>query len=305
MNSFFDELRFAFQRRDNGLMKIIFINIAVYLTLTVLSVVLRLSGAGQVYDFLAEQLFLPASVSGFLAKPWTLITYFFAHEDIFHILFNLLVLYWFGRLVQEYLGNRKVVTLYFLGGIAGGLFYILLYNLSPYFQRVVGSSVLLGASAGVYAVVVGAATFIPNYTFFMLFLGPVRIIYIAAFYVVLSLAESVGNNAGGALAHLGGALMGYLVISQLKQGRDWSASFYRVIDWFGSAFQPKPKIKVSYRKQGSSNKATAGSSSAPRRGTSEIDQEEIDKILDKISERGYEALSKEEKQKLFNASKKP
>jgi len=155
----------------------------------------------------------------------------------------------------------------------------------------------VGASAAVFAVVVAAATLLPDYTFFLLFLGPVRIKYIAAFYVIISFLGSVGSNAGGEIAHLGGALMGFVYIKQLQSGANWGSWITATLDWFKNLFTAKPKVKVTYR-----NSET----SSPKKSSTKpsVSQDEIDVILDKISDGGYESLTKDEKEKLFNASKK-
>jgi hypothetical protein len=212
----------------------------------------------------------------------------------------MLFLYWFGRIIQEFLNSKRVISLYVLGGLAGGLLYILIYNFLPYYDGRVGESMMLGASAGVYAIVVGAAVFMPNYTFFLLFLGPVKIKYIAMFYVFMSLIDITGPNAGGELAHLGGALVGWFYISQLRQGTDYGGWIIGVIQFVKSMFKPQPKIKVTHRAGNRRPSSTAGRTHA----STPTPQSEIDAILDKISESGYESLTKEEKQKLFNASRK-
>jgi hypothetical protein len=213
----------------------------------------------------------------------------------------MLFFYWFGKIIYEFLGNNKLINLYVLGGIIGGFFFILIYNLVPFYHNRVEGSILMGASAGVFAVVVGAATFMPNYTFFLLFLGPIRIKYIAIFYVLLSLFRIDGSNAGGELSHLGGALIGFLYVQQLKKGNDFGQPIISFIEFVKSIFVRKPKIKVSYKStQEEKNKRAK---TKPEKSKN-IDQNEIDAILDKISEGGYESLTKEEKEKLFNASKK-
>jgi membrane associated rhomboid family serine protease len=295
-----DEFKHAFNRPDNGLVQIILINLVVYVGLIFLRVILAFSGAGGVYDQIMQWVMLPAFIPEFLTKPWTLVTYFFLHERFFHILFNLLFLYWFGKIIKEFLGGSKVVNLYILGGLAGGIFYILIYNTIPLFADRIDSSMMLGASAGVFAVVVGAATFMPNYTILLMFIGPVRIKYIAIFYVILAFAQTTGANAGGELAHLGGAAIGFIYIKQLQQGTDWGKWIHSFFSFFKSFFKSQPKVKVTYRKTKEKSQTTA-TGAKPFDSTS---QEEIDTILDKISHSGYESLSKEEKQKLFNASKK-
>lgn len=180
---------------------------------------------------------------------------------------------------------------------------MLVYNLMPYFENQVGGSFLLGASGGVVAIVVGAATFQPNFAIHLLFLGAVRLKYIAAFTVLLSFIQSTGSNAGGEIAHLGGALVGYLSIKQLQNGNDWSRPIVSVITWVKSLFKPQPKIKVSYKSTQSKKSNSSTKTERKAAGQAKNDQAEIDAILDKISEKGYDALSKEEKQRLFNASK--
>lgn len=298
MNDIFSEFKGAFNRPNNAHVQLILINLAVFVVMITFRVFLTISGNADVYNSILRLFMLPADIGAFLVKPWTLITYFFLHEGFWHILFNLLFLYWFGRLINEFLGSKKVVNLYVLGGVIGGLTYILMYNIFPFFQDRIAGSVMLGASAGVFAIVVGAATYMPNYTFFLIFLGPVKIKYIALFYVFLSFANSVGANAGGEIAHLGGALIGFFYMRQLQQGNDIGRPIQSVLEFVKGLFKPSPKIKVTYTQ----TKSKAGKSTPPSRTASE--QAEIDAILDKISESGYESLSKEEKQKLFNASKK-
>ncbi|WKN33258.1 rhomboid family intramembrane serine protease [Porifericola rhodea] len=297
MNSILDDFKNAFHRPNNGLMKILLINLVVFLALIFFRVIFAFASAGEIYELILRQLMLPAALDSFIVKPWTLVTYFFTHEGFFHILFNLLFLYWFGSLIMEFLGSQKFVNLYVLGGLAGGLFYILIYNTLPYFASQVDTSRMLGASAGVYAVVVGAATFMPNYTISLILLGPVRIKYIAIFYVILSFAQSAGPNAGGELAHLAGAGLGFLYIKQLQNGNDLGKPLSSFFTFIKSFFVRQPKVKVSYRNV-QKKKANGRTNSSVR-----SKQEEIDAILDKISESGYDSLTKEEKQKLFDASK--
>jgi membrane associated rhomboid family serine protease len=303
-NSILDDFKNAWNRPNNAVVQIILINVIVFLVLIFLKVILVLSGGEGVYRAIITKLMLPANLGDFILQPWSIFTYFFAHEGLFHILFNMLFLYWFGKLIAEFLGSNKVISLYVLGGLAGGLFYMFIYNVIPFYAGQVDKSIMLGASAGVYAIVVGAATFSPNYTFFLLLLGPVRIKYIALFYVVLSFANTIGTNAGGELAHLAGAGIGFLYIKQLQSGNDIGAWVIQMMNFFKSFFVRQPKIKVSHR-SGSKTKGSAKKRTVKVTGSSSgasTDQEEIDAILDKISQSGYDSLTKEEKQKLFNAS---
>jgi membrane associated rhomboid family serine protease len=295
----FDDFKNAFQRYNNAHVQLIIINVVVFLALAVVLVFSRALQYPDVFNVIHDQLAIPAPIGTFLQKPWTIITYAFVHDlsGIFHILFNMLVFYWFGKLFVEYLGSDKLIALYFLGAIAGGVAYLLVYNTIPFYIERIGSfNGMVGASAAVYAIVVATATLIPDYTFFLLFLGPIRIKYIAGFYIVVSFLGSVGENAGGNVAHLGGALMGFVYLKQLQAGVNWGNWITVTMDWFKGLFTAKPKVKVTYRKQYSESQKPKAKSS--------ISQDEIDAILDKISDGGYESLTKEEKEKLFNASKK-
>jgi len=308
--SFWENLRNAFRHSDNSLYKLIAINILVFFALLVARVLMTVSGLGDLYKTGLSYLMMPASLPKLATQPWTVFTYMFLHEGVFHILFNMLFLYWFGMLVHQYLGSRKLANLYLLGGLFGSAFYVLIYNLAPYFSGSVDTSMMLGASAGVFAVVVGAATLAPNTTFFLIIIGPVKIVYIAAFYVIMSFANSIGANAGGEIAHLGGALLGYLYVVQLRKGTDWGVPVQKVGIFFENLFSRNPsKVKVSYRKAKTTSSGGFGSFSSKTKSTQEVkpqetSQEEIDQILDKIAAKGYDALSKEEKRKLFEFSKK-
>ena len=297
-NSLLEEFKKIWTKPDNGLIQIIVINVIVFIIINIFRVIFTLSQNSGAYLWFVDNLALPSNLSGFITHPWTLITYFFTHEEFFHILFNMLFLYWFGKIVHDMLGNNKLVNLYILGGMVGGLFYILVYNLIPFYHDRVNQSVLLGASAGVFAVVVGAAAYFPNYSLFLLFFGPIKIKYIAIFYVLLSFFRIDGTNAGGDLAHLGGAAIGFIYVLQLKKGNDIGIPIAKTLVWIKGLFKPRPKIRVSYK----SNKSETPNTKKP--AVDKVSQEEIDAILDKISQGGYESLSREEKRKLFEASRK-
>jgi membrane associated rhomboid family serine protease len=302
MSNIVDDIKREFAKSENALVKIILINTAVFLVLLMSKIILTLSQAEGIYLRILDFLWLPASTSALLYKPWTLVTSFFTHTDIFHILFNMLFLYWFGRLVDEYLGAKRVIALYFLGGVAGGVLYIVIFNLIPYFQTQVEAAQLYGASAAAFSVAVGASTLLPNYTFNLIFLGPIRIKFIALFYIILSLAQTIGPNAGGNLAHLGGALTGYLFIKLLQNGTDLGKPIYAVMNAWSGLFRKRPAMQVTYRERQVYRTTSSFVSSSASTTIEMPNQTEIDMILDKISKSGYESLTKEEKQKLFKAS---
>ncbi len=297
----FNNIKTAFNKSDNSLYQLILINIIVFVVMGVLMVLSHFGGEG-IFSFIYDQFSIPSQFGEFILRPWTILTYAFMHSlgGLMHILFNMLVFYWFGQLIMEYLGSKKLVNLYVLGALAGGIIYLLAYNLVPYYMSE-NSIPMVGASAAVFAVAVGAATLLPDYSFRLIFIGSVRIKYIAAVYVFLSFLGTVGSNAGGELAHLGGALIGYIYIKQLQKGNDFGNFITMTINTVKGMFVKKSKIKVTHKKATFSKAKTTVNKTPPVSG--ETSQQEIDAILDKINESGYEKLSTEEKQKLFNAGK--
>ncbi len=288
-----DDIKYQFQKQGNTLMIIILINIAVFLVLNIAWFIQRVSPL-PINKFLLEYVFtMNSHWSVALSRPWTLITSYFSHEDLGHIFWNMLGLYYFGRVIEEMLGHKRVFSIYILGGLVASLSILLLYNTIPYFanKHVPG----LGASGAVYAMSVAAATLVPNYQFNLILIGPVRIKYIVLIYVFLSFIGTAGSNAGGNIAHIGGAVYGFVFIKLLQNGTDLGRPLSRFTGWMGGLFQKRSPIKVTYRNKKSGS--TYSSSNIP-------DQKEIDEILDKISRSGYESLTKEEKQKLFKASQK-
>ena len=287
-NFIIEDFKSAWSKDDNGLVKIILINVIVFVSVSFLEVLITLLGGGAIINTLINKLMLPASFTTFILQPWSLISYFFLHLSFGHILWNMLFLYWFGKIINDNIGNNAVISLYVLGGIVGGLSYMALFNIIPFYQDRISDSLMLGASAGVFSIVAGSATLLPNYTFYLLFLGPVRIKYIALFYILLSFLDVTGSNAGGDIAHLGGALIGYLFIRQLQNGINMGEGIINILNLFNKKTSYRSENKQPIKKEEKQN----------------ISQDEIDKILDKISESGYSSLSKNEKEKLFNASKK-
>ena len=287
-NFIIEDFKSAWSKDDNGLVKIILINVIVFVSVSFLEVLITLLGGGAIINTLINKLMLPASFTTFILQPWSLISYFFLHLSFGHILWNMLFLYWFGKIINDNIGNNAVISLYVLGGIVGGLSYMALFNIIPFYQDRISDSLMLGASAGVFSIVAGSATLLPNYTFYLLFLGPVRIKYIALFYILLSFLDVTGSNAGGEIAHLGGALIGYLFIRQLQNGINMGEGIINILNLFNKKTSYRSENKQPIKKEEKQN----------------ISQDEIDKILDKISESGYSSLSKNEKEKLFNASKK-
>ena len=285
-----DEIKESF-REGSALTRLIYINLGLFLLIRITNVFYFLSDTEfPILDWLA----LPADFGMLASRPWTLITYMFLHFDFLHILFNLLWLYWMGQIFLNYFNQGKLVTIYLLGGISGGLFYVAGYNSFPVFSQVVVDSRLLGASASVIAIVTALAVHAPNHILHLMFIGPVKMKYIALFSVLLYVIGISSTNAGGNLAHLGGAFWGMLYVLQLRRGIDLGKWITQLFGGIKKGFAPKPNVKVSYRKP-----------------TDDIEYNRIknqnkirmNEILDKISKSGYDSLSKEEKEILFRMGK--
>lgn len=286
--SIYNELKMKVFYSGNRINLFIGINVIIFLTFIVFKVFEYLFTKQTIYSDLANNyLGVPSNLQSLLFKPWTLFTYMFIHADFFHILFNMLWLYWIGRILEEYLNGKKITFLYFAGGLAGAVLYIVSYNLFPAFSDRAVISTAVGASGAVTAIIVATATLLPNHTISLILLGPVRLVWIAIFYFVVDFVSLLGPNAGGSLAHIGGAIFGFFFIKSLQNGNDWSKPFENF-------FKPKPKLKVVSKNYDTPQRANK---------TSIPDQEEVDKILDKISQTGYNNLTKKEKEILFNASK--
>jgi membrane associated rhomboid family serine protease len=243
---------------------------------------------------------LPAYLPKFLVQPWTLFTYMFLHAGALHLLFNMLWLYWFGQLFLSFFSARHFRGLYLLGGLCGGLLYMLAYNVFPYFSPYIYGSYLLGASASVLAIVVATAVREPEYRVNFMFIGAVRLKYVALFMVVTDLLFVTSGNGGGHIAHLGGALAGWWFAKSLQKGHDITRWINQVFDWFSGGIKisrpaKKPKMKVNR-----GGKADDYDYNARKKQQSE----EIDRILDKLKQSGYASLTTEEKKRLFDASKK-
>src|SRR5690554_3358787 len=255
-------------------------------------------------DFLLEWLVFPKDPGEFLFKPWSIITYAFLHSGIWHILSNMLILYFSGMYFLQFFSPKKLLNFYLLGAIFGALLYMLSYNLFPAFSGL-GRSYLLGASAAVMAVLVGVATHVPNMGVRLMFLGTIKIWYIAAFLVVLDVIQIPISNPGGHIAHLGGAAFGYVYAKQLGKGNDFASGFEKLVDWFlglfsrSSSSSRKSNLKTVHRRKGGERTAPY----ARRPHKEDIDQAKVDAILDKISKSGYDSLTRQEKDYLFNAGK--
>ena len=288
MSTLWQNIQYKMLRSGNKLNLLIGINVIVFLAINIPAVIEQFFtgfGNSNILYYSNEYLAATALLPKLLTHFWTPFTYMFMHAGILHILFNMLWLYWMGQIFEEYLGNKRTIGLYIMGGLSGAVLFIAAYNLLPAFSHnpILLSIPFVGASASVMAIVVATATLLPNYAISLMFIGPVKLKWLVFVILVIDFLGTVGPNAGGEIAHIGGALFGFIYIKQLQKGHDW-------IGGINNLFKSKSKLKVV---PGNSNKNT---SEFPR-------QEEIDRILDKISQSGYDSLNKQEREILFRASK--
>lgn len=275
-------------REGSVITRLIYVNLAVFLAFRVVYVIFFLTGTSS---SLIQWFQLPSGISLLLRQPWSLVTYMFLHFDFLHILFNLLVLYWFGRIFLDYYSQKQLLGLYFIGGLAGGLLYVLAYNTLPVFGPVADSSFLLGASASIIAVLIAAAFRDPNREIHLFLIGRVPLKYLALFMIFSYIIGISTSNAGGNIAHLGGVLAGYWFVARQRKGHDITSVISRAIDGLAGAAKPRQHIRVVHRQPPRDDYEYNRQRAA--------DHEELNRILDKIAQDGYESLTKQEKETLF------
>ena len=318
--SIWDDVKREFQY-GNMVTRIIVVNIAIWVFVNLAKLVLRLpTEDATIYDEFLRFFSMSPNWKFILMHPWVPITSIFLHESFGHILWNMLTFYWFGRIVGDLLGNHRVLPLYLLGGFAGGAVYFVAAQF-----HVLGlglpSEMVLGASAAVMAMVACAAYIAPDYIFNLLLIGPVRLKYIAFvlfFLDLISIADR--SNTGGHLAHLGGAAFGLFFAAQLRDGMDLGKPINRFIDFLLTLISRRPKSTFTYQRGGGGQKTSSNQQKTQKQTTQERkttsantspsdnvvsdEQARLDAILDKIKQKGYESLTKEEKEFLFKASQK-
>jgi membrane associated rhomboid family serine protease len=282
---------------------LILINVGVWILTKVVSVIFYLYNQPSTVvadGWILHYFALPASIDALASRPWTLVTYMFLHLEFWHILFNMLWLFWFGKIFMEYLNSRQLLFTYIFGGIAGGLFYFAAFNIFPVFQGMLPVSVALGASASVMAIVTAIAFYVPDYSIQLIFIGRIRILYLAIILFIFDFFAIPTGNSGGHLAHIGGALFGYFFSLWIRKTKysygpgAFSGLFMKLKD----SFRPRPRVSRP------SSYQTRPKSDDEFNAEKHINQERIDRILEKISRGGYDSLTKEEKEFLFRSSGK-
>lgn len=304
--SILDEIKSFFKRKD-VLSRLMVVNIVVFALINILALLLFMFNLDrefvQTYGVtrLTYWLSLPSDLGSFIFKPWSIITYMFVQEDVFHLLFNMIILYVGGRIFTQFVGEQRLLSTYIISGVSGAILYMLTFNIFPVFQEVVGGSFAIGSSASVLGIFIAAATFVPNLQLNVILIGNVKLKYIAIVFIALDLINIRTGNAGGHIAHLGGAIYGYLFIVNLKKNKDFSQYFNKWTNSIKSYFTTSSKKKSGF-------KGVYTNSNRPVRDEDYLKsknekQAEIDKILDKIKRSGYDSLTTKEKQMLFDASK--
>ncbi len=278
-------------RQGSSLIRLIYINVAVFIIVAFLNVFAKLFNL--YFLDVSHWLSVPANLDSLLTHFWTPVTYMFFHEGFMHLFFNMLMLFWFGRIFLMYHSEKQLVAIYVFGGLVGALGYLLGYNLIPYYSNlVIDYSILMGASGSIMAIILASAMKVPNMELHLFLIGRVKLIWIAVASVLISFFGLTSENAGGELAHLGGAFAGYLFYYFENKGRDITLFVTKIIDFFVNVFRPRPKIKTT---RFNPSKMTAEQYNQKKAETSK----EIDRILDKIKTSGYDSLTTEEKKKLF------
>jgi len=289
------------------LAKYIYINVGVYFLIQLIMLFMQLFQQEPVsaLPHFLKYIQMPSSWQTLQSRPWTIFTYMFVHIDFWHILINMLGLYWFGKIFLRYFNGRQLSGLYVLGGLAGGALYSLSFHLFPYFRPVVDNSYLFGASASVMAIVFAVSFSQKDFSLNLFFLGRIKLMYIAVGFFLIDLFAITSSNAGGRIAHIGGSLLGVFFALQYLKGKDVTRFINRIIDFFINLFRRKPKFKVHRNK---TYKAPPSQSRRPETDDAYLcrkkeEETAINNILDKLKHSGYESLTAEEKKRLFQASK--
>ena len=302
MSSLFERAKYDAFKGDY-LTRLLYLNISVFLLFALTNAFTSLftGNFGLIPNLADDLLALPSDPLRLLLRPWTILTYMFTHFGFRHILFNMIVLYFSGKILMEYLGEKRMLALYIYGGIGGGLLYIMLYNLSP----ILGQGSMVGASAGCIAVLVAGALYMPQMPVRLWGIFEIKYWMLAVGIVTLDVLNLTGSNAGGHIAHLGGAIVAFFFIRSMRQGHEWNVYLFQIIDAVRNMlFRPKSKKKRRGFSFGESSYVKYEEVKKPKGASTKSSQDtaKMDAILDKIKEKGYDSLSKEEKAYLFKIS---
>lgn len=295
--------RLGIGQDGNALTMLIAIILVAFVLLAFIKVIYYFTYGTQGLEIYQNQILswvsLPAHLPTFFTRPWTLITHFFVHDGVWHLIANLIWLWAFGHILQSLSGNSKIIPIFLYGAFAGAFMYMLSYNLIPALKEYLLVSTAVGASAGIMAIAIATTMMAPGYRIFPMLNGGIPLWVITMIFVIIDLATIPYNNPGGHIAHLAGAGMGALFAFQWRRGNDWSLWINNFFEWVNNLFNPdKPKRAKVIKSQ-----LFYKGNTPPYKKTSGITQQRIDDILDKISQKGYETLTQEEKDILKRASK--
>jgi membrane associated rhomboid family serine protease len=276
--------------------RLIIINLAIFVVTALTNSFAPAFYQGTLVHWIA----VPGDPISLLFKPWTIFTYMFVHAGLSHIFWNMVILYWFGRIVGDMIGDKHILPIYIVGGLAGAAAYILSY----YFLFNVVGSYMVGASAAIMALVIIAGRINPDKELNLILIGPVKIKFVILVFILIDMI-SIGSNSntGGHIAHIGGMVMGWFYYNQIGQGRDIETRINGILSWIGDVFstdaapRKKSPLKVKFK----SDKIKTMSD---YRSSNDSLQQEVDKILEKIKRKGYDSLTDAEKETLYQASKK-
>jgi membrane associated rhomboid family serine protease len=294
--------RLGIGQDGNALITLLAIHLIVFVLLSFTKVIYYFSsgqeGLNLYHQNILSWVTLPAYLPDLLSRPWTLITHFFTHDGVWHLLGNMLWLWAFGHILQDLSGNKKIIPIFLYGAFAGALAFIISFNIIPALKVELISAKALGASAGVMAVAIATTVLAPGYRIFPMINGGIPLWVVTMIFVIIDLATIPYNNPGGHIAHLAGAGMGFLFTVMLRNGKDGSIWINNFFDWVNNLFNPeKPKKGKPVKKQ-----LFYKSTVSPYKKTTIITQQRVDEILDKIGQKGYESLTPDEKEILKQAS---
>ena len=290
----FDTIKHRFKQKDI-LVQLIIINVVVFFIFVIAAMIGKLFKLPSID--LIPYIGTTSDIHLLIKRPWTVFSYMVAHKDFLHILMNMLMLFWFGQLFLRYFSSKNLGSIYLLGGLAGAALYALTFNTIPYYIDM-NHPPMIGASASVMAIIFAAAFYKPDAKVSLFMLFRIKVVYIAIFMFIIDFISLDSNtNSGGHVAHIGGAIVGYIFAKQYLKGKDITRWINKVIDWLVNLTKPsdKKKMKVKYKKREADYEFNQRKNQAT---------EEIDRILDKIKSSGYSSLNTEEKKRLFDASKK-
>ena len=273
-----------------ALSRLMLINVAIWLVCLFISVFTWLFNVSDI-SFVTKLFAVPSDIATLAEKPWTIFTYMFLQEQFWHLFFNMLMLYYGGKIFLQYFSQKQLLLTYIIGGLVGALFFVLAFNAFPVFESMKGHAVALGSSASVLSILIAAATYRPDYTLNLFLLGQVRMKWVALVFVVVDFLSITKGNSGGHIAHLGGALWGFLYAFMVKNDFD----IYNVL---------KKKAKIRVKTVNSENYHQRPKTDEQYNAERAQEQKEIDRILDKIAKNGYSSLNEKEKEYLFRQSKK-